>query len=69
MAAYDEDVAQRLHVRPGLTGLWQVSGRSNLSAERSVRLDLRYADNWTVLMDLRILYRTARAVLGGDGAY
>ena len=69
VAAYDHDVAQRLHVRPGLTGLWQVSGRSNLSAERSVRLDLRYADNWTVLMDLRILYRTARAVLGGDGAY
>jgi len=69
VAEYEPDVAQRLQVKPGLTGLWQVSGRSNLSAERSVRLDLRYTDNWSVGMDLRILLRTARAVIRGDGAY
>src|SRR5690606_7649458 len=69
VAEYHPDMAQRLQVKPGLTGLWQVSGRSNLSAERSVRLDLRYADNWSVAMDLRSLLRTARAVLRGDGAY
>lgn len=69
VAEYHPDMAQRLQVKPGLTGLWQVSGRSNLSAERSVRLDLRYADNWSVAMDLRILLRTARAVIRGDGAY
>ncbi|WP_193311273.1 sugar transferase [Georgenia satyanarayanai] len=63
------DVCQRLRVKPGLTGLWQVSGRSNLSVEQSVRLDLRYTDNWSVRMDLHILWRTAHAVLGGHGAY
>lgn len=63
------DVHQRLRVKPGLTGLWQVSGRSNLSVEQSVRLDLRYTDNWSVRMDVLILWRTARAVLSGHGAY
>ncbi|MBD8061607.1 sugar transferase [Oceanitalea stevensii] len=63
------DVHQRLRVKPGLTGLWQVSGRSNLSIEQSVRLDLRYADNWSVRMDIHILWRTAHAVLSGNGAY
>ncbi len=67
--AYQDQVFRRLHVRPGLTGLWQVSGRSDLSWAESVRLDLRYVDNWSVAMDLLILWKTARAVLVGSGAY
>lgn len=67
--AYQDQVFRRLHVRPGLTGLWQVSGRSDLSWDESVRLDLRYVDNWSVAMDLLILWKTGRAVLGGSGAY
>lgn len=69
VARYDEDARRRLAVRPGMTGLWQVSGRSDLSWEDSVRLDLYYVDNWSVLQDLVILSRTLRAVLGGGGAY
>lgn len=67
--AYRDAVNRRLHVRPGLTGLWQVSGRANLSWEESVRLDLRYVDNWSVAMDLLILWKTGRAVFGASGAY
>lgn len=67
--AYPDPVRRRLHVRPGLTGLWQVSGRADLDWEESVRLDLRYVDNWSVAMDLMILWKTGRAVLGGSGAY
>ncbi|MGZ4466740.1 MAG: sugar transferase [Nocardioides sp.] len=52
-----------------MTGLWQVSGRSELSWEESLRLDLRYVDNWSLALDLRILCRTAHAVLGHQGAY
>ncbi|MEP7036176.1 MAG: sugar transferase [Dermatophilaceae bacterium] len=66
---YESDAVRRLRVKPGLTGLWQVSGRSNLSWEESLRLDLRYVDNWSLVLDLQILLRTARAVLGGIGAY
>lgn len=66
---YEHDVLRRLVVRPGMTGLWQVSGRSNLSWEESVRLDLYYVDNWSLAQDLIILARTARAVVGGRGAY
>ncbi|UFU02406.1 sugar transferase [Ruania suaedae] len=69
VATYDHDAIQRLRVKPGLTGLWQVSGRSDLSWAQSLRLDLRYVDNWSVMMDLTILWRTVRAVLGGRGAY
>lgn len=69
VAQFTGDMLQRLRVKPGLTGLWQVSGRSNLSVEQSVRLDLRYADNWSVRMDVAILWRTAHAVLSGRGAY
>lgn len=69
VAAYDSMTTHRLHVRPGLTGLWQVSGRSDLSWEQSVRLDLRYVDNWSIGFDLQILWRTAAAVLGARGAY
>jgi exopolysaccharide biosynthesis polyprenyl glycosylphosphotransferase len=68
-ATYDAAAARRLRVKPGLTGLWQVSGRSDLSWEQSVRLDLRYVDNWSVPMDLAILGRTVGAVFGGKGAY
>ncbi|GAB94012.1 putative glycosyltransferase [Kineosphaera limosa NBRC 100340] len=66
---YEPDALRRLHVRPGMTGLWQVSGRSDLSWEESLRLDLRYVDNWSPIGDLHILFRTFRAVTGGSGAY
>jgi len=69
VAQYDSDTRRRLRVRPGLTGLWQVSGRSRLSAEDSQRLDLYYVDNWSVGQDVSILLRTAKAVVGSDGAY
>lgn len=67
--AYPDPAQRRLHVRPGLTGLWQVSGRADLTWEESVRLDLRYVDNWSVAMDLTILWKTVRAVVRGAGAY
>ena len=66
---YSDDVRTRLTVRPGMTGLWQVSGRSDLSWEDSVRLDLYYVDNWSLVQDLSILWRTVSAVLVGRGAY
>ena len=66
---YAEHVHRRLLVKPGITGLWQVSGRSDLSWEESVRLDLSYVENWTFVGDLMILWRTARAVVAGSGAY
>lgn len=66
---YDDDVRRRLAVKPGITGLWQVSGRSDLSWQEGTRLDLRYVDNWSMLLDLRILVRTMRAVVRPDGAY
>jgi exopolysaccharide biosynthesis polyprenyl glycosylphosphotransferase len=69
VAAYSDDATRRLRVKPGVTGLWQVSGRSDLTWEESLRLDLRYADNWSMALDLSILWRTARAVFKGDGAY
>ena len=56
-------------MRPGLTGLWQISGRSDLSWDESVRLDLYYVDNWSMVQDLTILARTAGAVMGSRGAY
>ena len=66
---YAEHVHRRLMVRPGITGLWQVSGRSDLSWEESVRLDLYYVDNWSLTSDFVILLKTVRAVLFGAGAY
>ena len=60
---------RRLNVLPGMTGLWQVSGRSDLSWEDTVRLDLYYVDNWSMVQDLLILARTVSAVLGRRGAY
>lgn len=52
-----------------MTGLWQVSGRSDLTWEESVRLDLRYVENWSLFLDLQILWKTWSAVTGGEGAY
>jgi lipopolysaccharide/colanic/teichoic acid biosynthesis glycosyltransferase len=62
-------MSRRLRVRPGLTGLWQVSGRSDLSWDETVRLDLYYVDNWSMVQDLNILARTVSAVLSSRGAY
>ncbi|HSU02194.1 MAG TPA: exopolysaccharide biosynthesis polyprenyl glycosylphosphotransferase [Nocardioides sp.] len=69
VARYDVDPRRRLVVKPGCTGLWQVSGRSDLTWEQSVRLDLRYVDNWSLRLDLAILLRTVSAVLTHRGAY
>lgn len=69
VAAYENDVRRRLLVKPGLTGLWQVSGRSNLSWQDSVRLDLYYVENWSLAGDLVIILRTVRAVFHSTGAY
>lgn len=69
VAQYDHDPRRRLVVKPGVTGLWQVSGRSELSWAESVRLDLKYVENWSLGLDARILVRTVRAVLGHRGAY
>jgi exopolysaccharide biosynthesis polyprenyl glycosylphosphotransferase len=69
VAAYPDDVYRRLVVRPGLTGLWQVSGRSDLAWEEAVRLDLRYVENWSLGLDAVIIIRTLKAVLRGQGAY
>ena len=69
VALYDGDMARRLRVRPGMTGLWQVSGRSDLSVEEAIRLDLYYVDNWSMVQDLTILARTFGAVFGSRGAY
>jgi exopolysaccharide biosynthesis polyprenyl glycosylphosphotransferase len=66
---YDCDVRRRLLVKPGVTGLWQVSGRSDLSWKESVRLDLSYVDNWSMAGDLLIIAKTIRAVLARRGAY
>jgi exopolysaccharide biosynthesis polyprenyl glycosylphosphotransferase len=69
VASYPADMRRRLVVKPGLTGLWQVSGRSDLSWEESMRLDLSYVENWSLAMDLVILARTVMAVLRSSGAY
>jgi exopolysaccharide biosynthesis polyprenyl glycosylphosphotransferase len=66
---YGPDMHRRLLVKPGITGLWQVSGRSDLSWDDSVELDTRYVENWSIALDLSILLRTVRAVLGSSGAY
>jgi exopolysaccharide biosynthesis polyprenyl glycosylphosphotransferase len=68
-ALFSDDVYRRLMVKPGITGLWQINGRSDLSREDAVRLDLRYVDNWTLALDLEILWKTFEAVANGRGAY
>ncbi|WP_166756031.1 sugar transferase [Modestobacter marinus] len=66
---YGFDMRRRLLVKPGITGLWQVSGRSNLSWDDSVRIDVRYVENWSLAFDLMILWKTVGAVFRGSGAY
>ncbi len=69
VAQYALDTRRRLLVKPGMTGLWQVSGRSDLSWEDSVRLDLYYVENWSMTADMLILWKTLAAVVRGHGAY
>jgi exopolysaccharide biosynthesis polyprenyl glycosylphosphotransferase len=69
VAQYSGGMHRRLSVRPGMTGLWQVSGRNDLSLEEAARLDIYYVDNWSMLQDLTILARTVGAVLQSRGAY
>ncbi|MFB9378525.1 sugar transferase [Kineococcus gynurae] len=69
VAGYGVDLRRRLLVKPGLTGLWQVSGRSDLSLDESTRLDLQYVENWSPTFDAMILVKTVQAVFGGRGAY
>lgn len=68
-AQYADHVRRRLVVKPGLTGLWQVNGRSDLSWEETVRLDLRYVENWSFALDLQILWKTISVLVRGSGAY
>jgi len=69
VSEYDRRELRRLAVTPGLSGLWQVSGRSNLGWADGIRLDLYYVENWSMTQDLQILWRTVKAVLSSDGAY
>jgi exopolysaccharide biosynthesis polyprenyl glycosylphosphotransferase len=69
VARYAPEVRRRLLVKPGLTGLWQISGRSDLPWEEAVRLDLRYIENWSLALDVLIMMKTCRAVLTSAGAY
>ena len=66
---YGHHVRRRLAVKPGITGLWQVNGRSELPWDEAVRLDVRYVENWSLALDLQILWKTWSAVVHGDGAY
>jgi len=67
--AYELWHRKRLDMKPGLTGLWQVSGRNRLSFDEMVRLDLFYIENWSLLLDLKIILRTLPVMLRGDDAY
>jgi exopolysaccharide biosynthesis polyprenyl glycosylphosphotransferase len=70
IAGYDgTHMIRRILVKPGITGLWQVSGRSDLSLADSMRLDVHYVENWSLFLDLQILWKTAWAMVSGDGAY
>ncbi len=69
VALYEGVMSRRLLVRPGMTGLWQVSGRNDLTPEEAIRLDVYYVDNWSMMQDLSILVRTVNAVLSSRGAY
>lgn len=69
VALYDDAAHRRLIMKPGMSGLWQVSGRSNLSWEDSIRLDLYYVENWSLTTDVTILFRTVRAVVTPEGAH
>lgn len=69
VACYSRDAQRKLLVKPGMTGLWQISGRSHLSWEESIRLDLRYVENWSLVLDVLIIWKTVGAVIRGTGAY
>jgi exopolysaccharide biosynthesis polyprenyl glycosylphosphotransferase len=69
VSTYEGMVHRRLYIRPGITGLWQISGRSDLTWDESVQLDLRYVENWSVMFDLKIVLRTPHAVVRSHGAY
>ena len=69
VAQYNQTYATRMLVKPGITGPWQVSGRSNLSEEESEALDVTYVQNWSRLGDVVLLFRTVGAVLTHKGAY
>jgi len=66
---YGFDMHRRFLVKPGITGLWQISGRSDLSWDDSVRIDVRYVENWSMASDFAFLCTTLRAVVRGSGAY
>ncbi|MCB0912830.1 MAG: sugar transferase, partial [Propionibacteriaceae bacterium] len=66
---YDHVAHRRLTVRPGMTGLWQVSGRSRLSYAEAIELDQHYVENWSMMADVIILWKTFRAVVTSDGAW
>ena len=68
VALYDDAAHRRLMMKPGISGLWQVSGRSNLEWDDAIRLDLYYVENWSITGDIVILWRTLRAVLRARGA-
>ena len=69
VARYGNHMRRRLAVKPGLTGLWQVSGCSDLSWTDALRLDLRYVENWSFALDLQIIWKTWSAIIRGSGAY
>ncbi len=69
VACYSGYMRRRLVVKPGMTGLWQVSGRSDVSWEEAERLDLYYVENWSLALDLQVLWKTGSAVIRGSGAY
>ena len=69
MAKYDQWAHNLLTVKPGITGLWQVSGRSNISYQERVQLDMHYIRNWSIWLDLQLLWQTIPAVIRGTGAY
>jgi lipopolysaccharide/colanic/teichoic acid biosynthesis glycosyltransferase len=69
VARYDETALRRLAVKPGITGLWQVSGRSELTWDETLAIDLRYVDNWSLGGDMDVMARTLRAVVDGRGAF
>lgn len=69
VVTYSGVVSRRLYIKPGITGLWQISGRSDLTWDESVRLDLRYVENWSLLSDLIIMWRTVRVMFFARGAY
>jgi len=69
VAGYSGYMWRRLVVKPGMTGLWQVSGRSDVSWEEAERLDVHYVENWSLALDLQVLWKTGSAVIRGSGAY